>query len=158
MNILLKKVTTPQVIPSGTGQTVSTNSSKNIGILLFKNTPRRIQEAYNVTEIKTQTGQFPVGSLCPSRQVFWVFSLISIDSAGSSLFNALIMSDKASYICHLFAPVGRQGEFLWLDAQQFNCFIFLVAYSKAQKQFYHYNIIKRILPPQSYTPSTQRDR
>ena len=138
MNILLKKVTTPQVIPSGTGQTVSTKSSKNIGILLFRNTPRRIQEAYNVTKIKTQTFQFHKSS-SESHQMdilgvlLHEYQLWNFISSQWQLMNF----SKASHICQLFTQVlwSRQEKVLLLDDCQFICFIFLVDYSKAQKQF-----------------------
>lgn len=43
-----KKVTTPQVMPSGTGYTVSMKSSKNIGTLLLMKMPTRMQEVYRM--------------------------------------------------------------------------------------------------------------
>lgn len=45
---LPRKVTTPQVIPSGTGYTVSMNNSKNIGTLLLIKMPTRMQEVYRI--------------------------------------------------------------------------------------------------------------
>lgn len=158
MNILLKKVTTPQVIPSGTGQTVSTKSSKNIGILLFKNTPRRIQEAYNVTKIKTQTFQF-LSSNSESYQIdllgllFHKYRLCNFISFQWQL----IKFDKTSYIHQLFASVlwSRQEKILLLDDSQFICFIFMVDYGKAQKQFYHK--LKGLFPL-NRIPGKQRNR
>lgn len=64
MNMLLRKVTTPQVIPSGTGQTVSTKSSKNMGTLLFKKTPSKMQDAYNVAATKTKANTLHQNVLC----------------------------------------------------------------------------------------------
>lgn len=55
INTLLKKVTTPQVIPSGTGYTVSTKSSKNIGTLLLRNIPNKMQDVYSVAITETKT-------------------------------------------------------------------------------------------------------
>lgn len=49
MKTLLKKVTNPQVIPSGTGYTVSTKSSKKKGTLLMMNTPVNMHDVYKVT-------------------------------------------------------------------------------------------------------------
>lgn len=43
-----RKVTTPQVMPSGTGYTVSMMSSKNIGTLLLMKMPTRMQEVYKM--------------------------------------------------------------------------------------------------------------
>lgn len=43
-----RKVTTPQVMPSGTGYTVSMKSSKNIGKLLLMKMPTRMQEVYRM--------------------------------------------------------------------------------------------------------------
>lgn len=43
-----RKVTTPQVMPSGTGYTVSMKSSKNIGTLLLMKMPTRMQEVYKM--------------------------------------------------------------------------------------------------------------
>lgn len=136
MNILLKKVTTPQVIPSGTGQTVSTKSSKNIGILLFKNTPRRMQEAYNVTKMKTQTFQSH-GSNSESYQI----DLLGILFQKYQLWNfisfqwQLIKFDKASHICQLFAQVlwSRQEKVLLPDDHRDLLYHFGLDYFKAQK-------------------------
>lgn len=136
MNILLKKVTTPQVIPSGTGQTVSTKSSKNIGILLFKNTPRRMQEAYNVTTIKTQTFQFQ-GSSSESYRI----DLLGILFQKYQLWNftsfqwQLIKLDKASGICQPFAQVlrSRYEKVLLPDDHQYLLYRFGLDYFKAQK-------------------------
>lgn len=53
---LPRKVTTPQVMPSGTGYTVSIKSSKKMGTLLLMKMPTRIQEVYRVAEGRTERG------------------------------------------------------------------------------------------------------
>lgn len=55
-----RKVTTPQVMPSGTGYTVSMKSSKNIGTLLLIKIPTRMQEAYKMAEEKSKTNRGPI--------------------------------------------------------------------------------------------------
>ena len=59
MTRLPRKVTTPQVMPSGTGYTVSMKSSKNIGTLLLIKMPTRMQEVYRmaVKEAKEKVQQ-----------------------------------------------------------------------------------------------------
>lgn len=55
MNRFCRKVTTPQVMPSGTGYTVSMKSSKKIGTLLLMKMPTRMQEVYRMAAQKKQS-------------------------------------------------------------------------------------------------------
>ena len=50
-----RKVTTPQVMPSGTGYTVSMKSSKKMGTLLLMKIPTRMQEVYRMAVKKENT-------------------------------------------------------------------------------------------------------
>lgn len=48
MTRLPRKVTTPQVMPSGTGYTVSMKSSKKMGTLLLMKMPTRMHDVYKM--------------------------------------------------------------------------------------------------------------
>lgn len=52
MKRFCRKVTTPQVMPSGTGYTVSMKSSKKIGTLLLMKMPTRMQDVYRMAAQK----------------------------------------------------------------------------------------------------------
>lgn len=51
-----RNVTTPQVMPSGTGYTVSMTSSKNMGTLLLMKMPTRMQEVYKMAAETRRNG------------------------------------------------------------------------------------------------------
>jgi hypothetical protein len=75
MTRLPRKVTTPHVMPSGTGYTVSMKSSKNMGTLLLMKMPTRMQEVYRVAVwgqkyINSRAGNTSV--FCPlQRWLLW---------------------------------------------------------------------------------------